>query len=101
MDGQATASANRQVIDTKPKNVGASNGAQADGANGQLIYLNGSAGDAAMPAAASTDTDPMKTKIGELTQQEKKQLRMARFGSASGNNKVPGIPEAATTFEAM
>lgn len=40
--------------------------------------------------------------MDDLTQQERKQLRMARFGSGvQGKGGVPGIPEAATTLEAM
>ena len=35
--------------------------------------------------------------MGELSQQERKQLRMARFGAGKGE----GIPEAATTLETM
>ena len=47
--------------------------------------------------------DPIK-QMDELTQQEKKQLRLARFGSfdkKGGAAAIPGIEGAATTLEAM
>ena len=37
--------------------------------------------------------------MSELTDQERKQLRMARFGS--GKSAMPGMQEAATTVEAL
>ena len=37
--------------------------------------------------------------MSELTAQERKQLRMARFGSGKGN--MPGLQEAATSVEAL
>jgi hypothetical protein len=43
--------------------------------------------------------------MDDLTQQEKKQLRLARFGSLGGKGgagaSLPGIEGAATTVEAM
>jgi hypothetical protein len=35
----------------------------------------------------------------ELTQQERRELRQARFGVGKGN--IPGLKEAATTVEAL
>lgn len=58
--------------------------AGADGGAGKLIYLNGSSGVGAEPAAAEAaaggETDAVQSKMDGLTQQERKQLRQARFG---------------------
>lgn len=37
--------------------------------------------------------------MSELTQQERKQLRLARFGG--GKSNIPGVEGAATTIEAL
>ena len=79
--------------------IDTSQGANNNTANGKLIYLNGEQKPAEeQPAAVGAeDTDPLKAKMGELSMQERKQLRMARFGAGKGE----GIPEAATTLETM
>ena len=43
--------------------------------------------------------DPVK-QMGELSMQERKQLRLARFGGG-GKGSMPGIQEAATSIEAL
>ena len=66
-----------------------------------LIYLG--AAQTANQAGASAEqpageVDRVK-QMGELSQQERKQLRQARFGV--GKDQIPGLQEAATTIEAL
>jgi len=37
--------------------------------------------------------------MGEMSMQERKQLRLARFGAGKGS--IPGMQEAATSIEAL
>ena len=69
-----------------------------------LIYLgaaqtaNQSGTSAAAAQQAVGEVDRVK-QMGELSQQERKQLRLARFGK--GKDQIPGLQEAATTIEAL
>ena len=47
---------------------------------------------------APGEVDRVK-QMGDLSQQERKQLRQARFGV--GKDQIPGLQEAATTIEAL
>lgn len=50
-------------------------------------------------AAAETSVEQQVKKMGELTQQERKELRLARFGGSK--EQIPGLQGAATTIEAL
>ena len=69
-----------------------------------LIYLGAAqtanqSGTAAVAAQQPAGEVDRVKQMGELSQQERKQLRQARFGV--GKDQIPGLQEAATTIEAL
>jgi len=72
----------------------------ADKGKGKLIYLgSGHTAAQAGGTAAVTSVEDKVKQMGELTQQQRKELRLARFGG--NNGKLPSMQQAATTIEAL